>query len=575
MATGWGSKTWGEESWGDLNDVTLSVSGLSTTINVLGQNLATYSKDFTNGAWFKGATSATKNVGLAPDGTNTANLVAETTATNNHYWTWGGVFPGNNIAGTFSVYFKKGTGANAPDWIQISSGGGQIIYANFNLTTGAVGNYNTPTAPTMIDVGNGWYRCIAPVNGRPNETSIIFAFTNNVNTTQRYNPSTYAGQTDADVLAWGAQVEQNSISNFKPTESATVSSSLTLQANADVSVTGSQLTSTNAGITAGISVDPFTVTGSSATISIGNESIALGIQQDVTGSSVSSSVGTATVDENYLIGSGWGRDAWGTMVWGDAYTVQTGSVSATTSVGAIASITADANVTPTGQVITASPGQLAMTGDANVTVSGVSATTSVGTVQALNVVGSSLQTHIQAVDIEAGGNVTLNVIEHTANVSVGEPEIHIAFEIFLDASLLANTSVGSVTTQANADVSVTGISLTSTVGDETIDLNTPVDVTGVSLTASIGDESIQANADVPVTGISATTSVGSVSQVTTYSVSGVAMTMAIGEEIPTANANVTVTGVQLTNSIGSVNITSWSEIDPGVNNVWTPVDLAA
>jgi len=31
----------------------------------------------------------------------------------------------------------------------------------------------------------------------------------------------------------------------------------------------------------------------------------------------------------------------------------------------------------------------------------------------------------------------------------------------------------------------------------------------------------------------------------------------------------------LTASLGSVNITAWQEIDPGVTNVWTEVDLAA
>ena len=35
------------------------------------------------------------------------------------------------------------------------------------------------------------------------------------------------------------------------------------------------------------------------------------------------------------------------------------------------------------------------------------------------------------------------------------------------------------------------------------------------------------------------------------------------------------TGIQLTGSVGSPNITAWAEIDLGVNNVWTPVDLAA
>ena len=31
----------------------------------------------------------------------------------------------------------------------------------------------------------------------------------------------------------------------------------------------------------------------------------------------------------------------------------------------------------------------------------------------------------------------------------------------------------------------------------------------------------------------------------------------------------------MTASVGNTNITAWAEIDPGVSNNWTPVDLAA
>ena len=35
------------------------------------------------------------------------------------------------------------------------------------------------------------------------------------------------------------------------------------------------------------------------------------------------------------------------------------------------------------------------------------------------------------------------------------------------------------------------------------------------------------------------------------------------------------TGIQMTASVGSPNITAWAEIDPGVSNTWSVVDLAA
>ena len=58
-------------------------------------------------------------------------------------------------------------------------------------------------------------------------------------------------------------------------------------------------------------------------------------------------------------------------------------------------------------------------------------------------------------------------------------------------------------------------------------------------------------------------------------VSGVSMTSSLGEEGTVANALVPVTGISLTSSIGSANITPWQEVDLGVNNTWTEVDLAA
>ena len=51
--------------------------------------------------------------------------------------------------------------------------------------------------------------------------------------------------------------------------------------------------------------------------------------------------------------------------------------------------------------------------------------------------------------------------------------------------------------------------------------------------------------------------------------------MAMGEENTVINVEVDVTGQALTTSISGVNISAWSEIDPGVANIWTPVDLAA
>ena len=163
-----------------------------------------------------------------------------------------------------------------------------------------------------------------------------------------------------------------------------------------------------------------------------------------------------------------------------------------------------------------------------------------------------LQTTLGTFSVSADGNVSVVVTEHTMN-----------------------SSVGDVSITGHANVSVTGTQMTMSLGDESAFTDIDVAVTGSQLTMSQGDETVTADANVGPTGISLTSSIGSAEQNTIYSVTGISMTMSMGEETPTANANVFPTGIQLQSNTGSPNITAWQEIDPGVSNVWTEVDLAA
>jgi hypothetical protein len=163
-----------------------------------------------------------------------------------------------------------------------------------------------------------------------------------------------------------------------------------------------------------------------------------------------------------------------------------------------------------------------------------------------------LQTTLGTFSVTADGNVSVVVTEHTMN-----------------------SSVGDVSITGHANVSVTGTQMTMSLGDESAFTDHTVEVTGQELTMSQGDETVTADANVTLTGISLTSSIGSVEQNSIYSVTGISMTMSMGEETTQSNARVIPTGIQLQTSTGSPNITSWEEIDPGVSNVWTEVDLAA
>jgi cytochrome c biogenesis factor len=163
-----------------------------------------------------------------------------------------------------------------------------------------------------------------------------------------------------------------------------------------------------------------------------------------------------------------------------------------------------------------------------------------------------LQSTLGTFSVTADGNVSVVVTEHTMN-----------------------TSVGDVSITGTANVSVTGTEMTMSMGEESAFTDHTVEVTGQQLTMSMGEEVPTADANVSLTGIQLTSSIGTATQETRYNVTGVQMSTSIGSVTVKADADVDVTGVQLQTNTGTPNITAWAEINPGVSNIWTDVDLAA
>jgi hypothetical protein len=182
------------------------------------ENLHIRSQEFDNAAWTKGEVSVTADNLAAPDGTTTAELMAETSATAVH------ILSGNAsnnrpavVSGqvyAFSVFLKKGTGATAPDIVQFSWGGAgfsSAAYVNFNLSTGAIETTGADASnATITSVGNSWYRCSFTATATSSTTSSIGVIFCNNNGAATRAPS-YAGATTADVFLWGAQLEQRSV----------------------------------------------------------------------------------------------------------------------------------------------------------------------------------------------------------------------------------------------------------------------------------------------------------------------------------------------------------------------------
>ena len=163
-------------------------------------------------SYVKSDTSILTNQAQSPEGLVNASLIAETVTNSNHYL---GLTSGISVVSgttyTFSVFIKKGDGASAPDYCQLTFNfaGFGAIYANFNLSNGTIGTSSGVTPLISDSTINGFWRCsITATATSTANTGAIVAFTNNNDSLGRL-PS-YLGNTASDFYAYGFQVEQGS-----------------------------------------------------------------------------------------------------------------------------------------------------------------------------------------------------------------------------------------------------------------------------------------------------------------------------------------------------------------------------
>ena len=198
----------------DYNPVTLAANGL--LIEEQRTNLQTYSEQFNNAAgWGVGASTAvTTNVAVAPNGTTTANKVAETTTTASFSIT-AGATPVINTTYTFSVYGK----AAERSWLILNIFTGVAsTWTWYNISNGTLGTIGSGATASIQDVGNGWYRCLLTVTTAASGSPNAALWCSNAN-----NSITYAGTAGNGILVWGAQVEAGSFAtSYIPTVASQV-----------------------------------------------------------------------------------------------------------------------------------------------------------------------------------------------------------------------------------------------------------------------------------------------------------------------------------------------------------------
>lgn len=206
----------------DHDPLTLACKGLlieEQRINVClqSENLGT--------TWTQNYVSASLNVAVAPDGNTTADKIVENTASAIHGVDQQTTFTA--VPYTLSFYAKK----DGRTWIRAFFSG--LASTWFNIDSGTVGTVASGFTASIVDAGNGWYRC--SISG----TAAAGTLSSGVRMATGDGINTYLGDGVSGVFLWGAQLEAGAFpTSYIPTTTGSVTRS------ADVcSITGSAFTS--------------------------------------------------------------------------------------------------------------------------------------------------------------------------------------------------------------------------------------------------------------------------------------------------------------------------------------------
>jgi len=176
-----------------------------------GSNLIEYSEDFSE--WtIDGSSSITSNATTSPIGTsNATKLIAGSVSGRQAIK----LTSSNSGDLAFSVYAKK----SDYSFIQFSDGQDASAYANFDLNTGVVGSSSVYT-PTIINIGNGWYRCIATFDAALAINNVRIGLITSSTSARVEN---FSGDGTSGVYIWGAQLEEgSSVTAYRRTNGTTV-----------------------------------------------------------------------------------------------------------------------------------------------------------------------------------------------------------------------------------------------------------------------------------------------------------------------------------------------------------------
>jgi hypothetical protein len=270
------------------------------------------------------------------------------------------------------------------------------------------------------------------------------------------------------------------------------------------------------------------------------------------GIQLSTNIGSVSISGQ--LNTGWGSDTWGTETWGiSGLDIQLTGIGLSVSLSSVTTQSDVDDFTVTGQ-------------------------------QATVVVGTGTEASSQLIQQVTGlpMGMTLQFEEIVINV-VGFGLTMQEGEEVADANTIATVSAESPVTWGNAawgygvygNQQVTTLAMSMQEGNT--DPAPDVSLTGNAAAMFLGNETVTGDANLSLSGISLTftlgTAVGDAN--TIASPSGILLSMQEGDEGTTANARVNLTGNALTTATGTVYNLIWNEVNTGTTSAWTEVDTAA
>jgi hypothetical protein len=162
----------------------------------------------------------------------------------------------------------------------------------------------------------------------------------------------------------------------------------------------------------------------------------------------------------------WGNSAWGEGNWGEGANTPTLS----SNVGSV-NISIGVAVNVTGQSLNSAIGSVTTSANADIDVNGNVLTSNIGQIDfdadsIVTLTGIVLTSTIGAVDLDADGNITINATENSINYKRRTSfRINRSRSCCNNSWFINNCNKFSINVTADANVTETGLSLTSSIGD--------------------------------------------------------------------------------------------------------------